>query len=257
MDVERHAEARSAPRNGRTWGACRKPARPTSATSSATPGRQRAIDWRSWRGLCRWVNTLDRSALARISSRRPCRQAATREGARGFVSWLGTWITGRDRRNVATRHGATSITHSRPSISGTSRFSRSSCRHKGDETCCSGRSATDRGGPRPQRVDPAGLARPDRERHRFNVLDRFTSLGLTDAWTVSPDRCPPTTASARMCRTAGTCAPTRTVAAPKRWQDDYVFVNRRLRVASCRTVIDDGTWKRSDGAPVAVILKAT
>jgi endonuclease/exonuclease/phosphatase family metal-dependent hydrolase len=97
---------------------------------------------------------------------------------------------------------------------------------------------------------------PDRERHR-NVLERFASLGLTDAWNVSPDKLPAEDCS---CADAPTCGHVRTHThrrSAKPWQDDYVFVNRRLRVTSCRTVIDDLTWDRSDHAPVATILEAT
>ena len=100
------------------------------------------------------------------------------------------------------------------------------------------------------------LDSPDRERHR-NVLDRFTSLGLIDAWTVSPDKVP---ADDCVCADAPSCGHVRTHThrrSAKPWQDDYVFVNRRLRVASCRTVLDDETWQRSDHAPVVAILEAT
>jgi endonuclease/exonuclease/phosphatase family metal-dependent hydrolase len=97
---------------------------------------------------------------------------------------------------------------------------------------------------------------PDRERHA-NALERFASMGLTDAWEVSPDKVP---ADDCVCADAPGCGHVRTHRhrnSAKPWQDDYVFVNRRLTVVSCRTIIDEHTWQRSDHAPVAAILEAT
>ena len=89
------------------------------------------------------------------------------------------------------------------------------------------------------------------------MLERFTSLGLPDAWTVSPDKMPTPDC---VCTDAPGCGHVRTHThrhSAKPWQDDYVVVNRWLRVTSCRTVMDDGSWRPSDHAPMVAIFEAT
>ncbi len=95
---------------------------------------------------------------------------------------------------------------------------------------------------------------PDRDRHR-NVLERFATLGLTDAWTVSPDSepAPDCVCGDEQCRHVRTHTHRRSA---KPWQNDYLFINRPLRVTSCKTVIDKETWQRSDHAPVVAVLEA-
>jgi endonuclease/exonuclease/phosphatase family metal-dependent hydrolase len=98
-------------------------------------------------------------------------------------------------------------------------------------------------------IDP-----PDRDRHR-NALERFVTLGLTDAWLVSPDSVP---ADDCRCGEGPACRHVRTHThrrSPRPWQLDYVFANPTLRVRSCRTIIDGHTWERSDHAPVVAVLE--
>jgi exonuclease III len=97
------------------------------------------------------------------------------------------------------------------------------------------------------------LAPPDRERHA-GILRRCEELGLTDGWTVSPDA-----VRAEDCDCADTpgCGHVRTHThnrSARPWQLDYVLANRVLRFDSCRTVLDDVTWQRSDHAPVVARL---
>ena len=54
-----------------------------------------------------------------------------------------------------------------------------------------------------------------------------------------------------------TCAPRAGRDSAKPWRDDYAFADERLRLVSCRAVIDDDIRNRSDHAPVAAILEAT
>ena len=95
---------------------------------------------------------------------------------------------------------------------------------------------------------------PDRARHA-GTLQRFTDLGLTDGWSVSPDaeRAPDCD-----CPAAPGCGHVRTHRhnrSERPWQLDYVFANRALRFTSCRTVVDDATWELSDHAPVVARLE--
>ena len=94
---------------------------------------------------------------------------------------------------------------------------------------------------------------PDRRRHA-QVLDRFSGLGLTDGWAVSPDK---ESAPDCDCPEAPGCGHVRTHRhrqSMKPWQLDYVFANRHLAFRSCRTLIDEDTWVRSDHAPVLAEL---
>lgn len=98
-------------------------------------------------------------------------------------------------------------------------------------------------------IDP-----PDRQRH-VEVLERFASLGLEDAWQVSPDSDPATDCT---CPWHPTCRHVRTHTHPRStrpWQLDYIFTNRRFTMRSCRTVVDEDTWHRSDHAPIAATLE--
>lgn len=98
-------------------------------------------------------------------------------------------------------------------------------------------------------IDP-----PDRERHR-NILERFATMGLTDGWQAAPDTEP---APDCTCPDHPDCRHVRTHTHPRSvrpWQIDYVFANPALRVVSCRTIVDDETWQRSDHAPVTAVLE--
>ena len=86
------------------------------------------------------------------------------------------------------------------------------------------------------------------------MLRRCEELGLTDGWTVSPDA---ERAEDCDCADAPGCGhvPTHTHNRSARpWQLDSVLANRALRFESCRTIIDDATWQRSDHAPVVARL---
>lgn len=98
-------------------------------------------------------------------------------------------------------------------------------------------------------IDP-----PDRRRHR-EVLDRIAGLGLHDAWEWAPDDqlAPDCVCADEPCRHVRTHTHRRST---RPWQLDYVFANDAWKIVSVQTVLDDGTWRRSDHAPVAVLLTA-
>ena len=94
---------------------------------------------------------------------------------------------------------------------------------------------------------------PDRRRHA-EVLDRFAGLGLVDGWGVSHDKEPAPDCD---CPGAPECGHVRTHRhwqSLRPWQLDYLFANRHLTFRSCRTLLDDDTWVRSDHAPLLAVL---
>jgi len=98
------------------------------------------------------------------------------------------------------------------------------------------------------------LPRIDRVRH-VGTLRRFAELGLTDGWTVSPDA---VRAEDCDCDAAPDCGHVRTHThnrSTRPWQLDYVFANAAAKFVSCRTVIDERTWQRSDHAPVVAVFE--